>query len=136
LKAETISTETTIDPDVADPVAVISTEDNDSTFAELSANLAEIRKLKGVTGYILRSNTSAIIDIAEQDKIIDYAIMTTQIHESSQEIAKQFNIPEVESVLVENKNLKILCKSLGENHISLFMDASAAHAKIIRKFLF
>jgi predicted regulator of Ras-like GTPase activity (Roadblock/LC7/MglB family) len=133
MKPETIPTETMNDPAVA--VAVITVENNDSTFADLSANLAEIRKLKGVTGYILRSNTSAIIDIAEQDKIIDYAIMTTQIHESSQEMAKQFNIREIESVLVENKNLKVLCITLGENHISLFIDPSAAHAKIIKRIL-
>jgi predicted regulator of Ras-like GTPase activity (Roadblock/LC7/MglB family) len=133
MKPETIPTETMNDPAVA--VAVITVENNDSTFADLSANLAEIRKLKGVTGYILRSNTSARIDIAEQDKIIDYAIMTTQIHESSQEMAKQFNIREIESVLVENKNLKVLCITLGENHISLFIDPSAAHAKIIKRIL-
>jgi hypothetical protein len=38
-------------------------------------------------GYVLRSETSAIIDLTEQDKIIDYAILSSQISESSLEMA-------------------------------------------------
>ena len=55
------------------------TNEENSAFASLSASLAEIRKLKGVTGYILRSSTSAIIDVADSDKIFQYAILTSEI---------------------------------------------------------
>ena len=79
-------------------VAVTSVDEENSGFASLSASLTEIRKLKGVIGYILRSNTSAIIDLNEQDKIIEYAVLSTQMHDSSQEIAKQFNLGETESI--------------------------------------
>jgi hypothetical protein len=68
--------------------AVISVEDEDSVFASLSASLAEIRKLKGVNGYILRSSTSTIIDLTEQEKIIEYASLSSQISESGREIAR------------------------------------------------
>ena len=40
-------------------------------------------------------------------------------------MAKQFNLGETESVLVEGKDIKMLCMSLGENRISVFMDKSA-----------
>jgi predicted regulator of Ras-like GTPase activity (Roadblock/LC7/MglB family) len=115
--------------------AEISVGVDDSEFASLSNSLAEIRKLKGVNGYILRSATSAIIDLTEQDKIIEYAILSSQISESSSEMAKQFNMNDVESVLVEGKSVKVLCLNVGENKICVFMEKAAAHAWIIKKLL-
>ena len=114
---------------------VISAVDDESAFASLAASLAEIRKLKGVSGYILRSNSSAIIDITEQEKIIDYAILSSQIAESSAEMAKQFNMAGVESALVEGKTQKVLCMAVGENRIGVFMDKTATHAWIIKRIL-
>jgi predicted regulator of Ras-like GTPase activity (Roadblock/LC7/MglB family) len=116
-------------------VAITSVDEENSAFANLSASLTEIRKLKGVIGYILRSNTSAIIDLNEQDKIIEYAVLSSQMHDSSQEITKQFNLGETESILVEGENVKVLCMSIGENKISIFMEKSATHAWIIKRIL-
>jgi predicted regulator of Ras-like GTPase activity (Roadblock/LC7/MglB family) len=116
-------------------VAITSVDEENSAFVNLSASLAEIRKLKGVIGYILRSNTSAIIDLNEQDKIIEYAFLSSQMHDSSQEITKQFNLGETESILVEGENVKVLCMSIGENKISVFMEKSATHAWIIKRIL-
>ena len=117
-------------------VAITTTvEDENSAFASLSASLAEIRKLKGVLGYILRSNTSAIIDFTEPDKITENAILSSQIHDSCQEITKQFNLGEMESVLVEGENVKVLCMSIGENNISVFMEKNATHSWIIKRIL-
>lgn len=115
--------------------AEISVGVDDSEFASLSNSLAEIRKLKGVNGYILRSATSAIIDLTEQDKIIEYAILSSQISESSSEMAKQFNMNDVESVLVEGKSVKVLCLNVGENKIGVFMEKATAHAWIIKRLL-
>ncbi len=114
---------------------VISVGDDNTVFENLAASLSEIRKLKGVTGYILRNNTSAIIDLAEQTKIIDYAILSSQISESSNEIAIQFNLADIESVLVEGKNVKVLCMSVGDNKIGVFMERTATHAFIIKRIL-
>ncbi len=114
---------------------VISAGDDKSGFANLAASLTEIRKLKGVSGYILRSDTSAIVDLSEQDKIIEYAILSSQIAESSREMAKQFNLTDIESVLVEGKSVKVLCMSVGENKISVFMEKTATHDWIIKRIL-
>jgi predicted regulator of Ras-like GTPase activity (Roadblock/LC7/MglB family) len=113
--------------------AVISVGDDSAVFSNLAASLSEIRKLKGVIGYILRSNTSAIIDLTEQEKIIDYAVLSSQISESSLEIAQQFNMASVENVLVEGKSVKVLWMSVGENTIGIFMEKDATHALIIKK---
>jgi predicted regulator of Ras-like GTPase activity (Roadblock/LC7/MglB family) len=111
-----------------------ASEEN-SVFASLSASLAEIRKLKGVTGYILRSDTSALIDVADSDKIFQFAILTSEIHESSIEMAKQFNLGEPESVLLEGENIKVLCLRMDDNKIDVFMEKSANHVWIIKRIL-
>ena len=116
-------------------VAVTSVGEENSSFASLTVSLAEIRELKGVIGYILRSSTSAVFDVADYDKIFQYALLTSEIHESSVEIAKQFNIGSADSVLLEGENIKVLCLSMEDNKISIFMDKSANHAWIIKKIL-
>jgi predicted regulator of Ras-like GTPase activity (Roadblock/LC7/MglB family) len=128
-------TSTEITTELTEGAAVISVGDDNSVFASIAASLAEIRKLKGVMGYILRSNTSAIIDLTEQDKIIEYAILSSQISESSREMAKQFNLTDIESVLVEGKSVKVLCMSISENKMSIFMEKTATHAWIIKRIL-
>ena len=116
-------------------VVIAAVDDVNSTFASLSVSLAEIRKLKGVLGYILRSDTSAIIDFPESDKIIENATLSSQIHDSCQEITNQFNLGGMESVLVEGESVKVLCMSIGENKISVFMEKSATHSWIIKRIL-
>jgi predicted regulator of Ras-like GTPase activity (Roadblock/LC7/MglB family) len=104
-------------------------------FTDLAASLAEMRKLDDIRGYILRSDTSAIIDLIEQEKIIEYAILSSQISESSGEIAKQFNLTGVESVLVEGKTVKMLCMNKSQNRVSVFMDKTVTHDSIIKRIL-
>lgn len=81
------------------------------------------------------ANTEAIIDLTEQDKIIEYAILSSQISESSSEMAKQFNLANIKSVFVEGKSVKVLCMSISENKISVFMEKTATHAWIIKRIL-
>jgi predicted regulator of Ras-like GTPase activity (Roadblock/LC7/MglB family) len=133
LKLKTNTNETTTV--FTDAVAVTSVGEENSAFASLSASLTEIRKLKGVIGYILRSNTSAIIDLNETNKIISYAILSSQMNDSSIEIAKQFNLGDIECILVEGENVKVLCMTMGENKISIFMEKTATHAWIIKRIL-
>ena len=57
-------------------VAVISSSDaDDPAFASLGASLVEIRKMKGVLGYIIRGNSSAVLDLAEGDKITQLCLL-------------------------------------------------------------
>ena len=116
-------------------VAMISFGEDNSVFASLSASLAEIRKLEGVIGYILRSNSSALVDISESDKIMQYAILSSEMHDCSKQIAEHFSLGEPESMLVEGESVKVLCMSIGENKVNVFMEKSATHAWIIKRIL-
>ena len=120
---------------LSDCAPVISIGEDNSVFASLAASLAEIRKLKGVLGYILRGQASAIVDLTEQSKIAHYALLSVQIHLASIEMSKHFNLADVECVLVEGKSVKVLCMSIGGNKISVFMDKTAVHTWIIKRIL-
>jgi len=119
--------------ELPDSAAVVSVGDDNPMFLDLAASLVEIRKLNGIKGYILRSNTSAIIDLTDQDKIIEYAILSSQICESSNEIAKQFNLTDIKSVLVEGKTIKVLCMNMSDNRISVFMEKTATFDSLIKR---
>jgi len=54
----------------------ITLEETVST-TDLKSSLEEIKNYPGVIGYILRSSTSASIDLKDPTKIIDYAIVSS-----------------------------------------------------------
>ncbi len=120
---------------IIDTATIIPIDEDNAVFASLATSLAEIRKLKGVQGYILRSNTSAVFDIVEQDKVPDYAILSTQIEEAYPGMAKSFKLADIESVIVEGKDAKVLCMSVGGHKMSVFMDKTATHSWIIKRIL-
>ncbi|HSV48737.1 MAG TPA: roadblock/LC7 domain-containing protein [Candidatus Acidoferrales bacterium] len=108
---------------------------DNSVFTNLAATLTEIRKLKGVTGYILSSNNAAIVDLSQKEFVTEYAMLSSEIQACSKGILKQFDLADVESVLVEGKAMKVLCMTLGENRIVVFMDKACAHSWIVKRIL-
>jgi predicted regulator of Ras-like GTPase activity (Roadblock/LC7/MglB family) len=111
----------------------VTSSEEDHAFTDLSKNLAEIRKAEGVIGYILRSTTAATIDLKDPEKIVEYAILSSQVLDSSREISELFELGDVESTLIEGKETKALCLVIGENKISIFMEKNADHADILKR---
>jgi predicted regulator of Ras-like GTPase activity (Roadblock/LC7/MglB family) len=115
------------------PVVVVGADN--SVFANLAATLAEIRKLKGVLGYILRSNTAAILDLTQKESVTDYAMLSSEVHDCTSVIGKQFKLADVESTVVEGHTVKVLCMGIGENRLAVFMEKKCAHAWIVKRIL-
>jgi predicted regulator of Ras-like GTPase activity (Roadblock/LC7/MglB family) len=115
-----------------DATPIIST-DKDVSFETVAASLGQIRKLKGITGYILRSDTSAIVDLPEQEKLSSYALFSWQIFDSSLSMVERFNMSGIENVLVEGKHLNVLCMNVGDNKVSIFMDKTANSGWIVKR---
>jgi len=111
----------------------VSTVEEDQTFTNLRTNLAEINKFEGILGYILRNATSATIDLKDPAKLVEYAILSSQALDSSQEISELFAIGEIESVLIEGKDTKALCMAIGENKVSIFMEKNTDHTDILKR---
>jgi predicted regulator of Ras-like GTPase activity (Roadblock/LC7/MglB family) len=103
----------------------ITAPEEDQTFKDLNDKLAKIRKNKGVIGYIIRNASSATIDLEESEKIVEYAIFSSQVLDSSQEISNLFEKGDVENVLIEGKENKVLCMNIDGNKISIFMEKDA-----------
>jgi predicted regulator of Ras-like GTPase activity (Roadblock/LC7/MglB family) len=103
----------------------ITTPEEDQTFKDLNDKLAKIRKNKGVIGYIIRNASSATIDLEEPERIVEYAIFSSQVLDSSQEISDLFEKGDVENVLIEGKENKVLCMNIDGNKISIFMEKDA-----------
>jgi predicted regulator of Ras-like GTPase activity (Roadblock/LC7/MglB family) len=108
----------------------IAAPEEDQTFKDLNEKLTKIRKNKGVIGYILRNTTSATIDLKEPEKIVEYAIFSSQVLDSSQEISDLLETGDVENVLIEGKENKVLCMKIDGNKISIFMEKDADDADI------
>ena len=118
---------------IVDEEADVTPNEEDQVFTNLSQTLAEIRKKTGVTGYILRSTTSATIDLKEPEKIVEYALFSSQVLDSSREISETFKLDAIENVLIEGKEAKALCMNIDEVNISIFMEKNADHADILKK---
>ena len=120
-------------PVIVDDDELAATPEEDETYTDLGTKLAEIRKNKDVIGYILRSTTQATIDLKEPEKLVEYAIFSSQVLDSSQEILDLYELGDVKSVLIEGKESKALCMTINENKISIFMEKTADHTDILKK---
>ena len=118
---------------LVDVAPVISAGGDNIVFANLASILAEIRKLKGVRGYILRSKTAAVVDLTDKEVLNEYAMLSSQIYECTPVMVKQFILTDIESVIVEGKTVKVLCINIGENRISVFMDKTCSHSWIVKR---
>jgi len=112
-----------------------STQIEESPFKPLNEDLKNIRNIKGVMGYIIRNGASAAIDLQEPEKLVEYAIFTSQVVDSSQELTELFDIGDLSTVLVEGENLKVLNMIIKENKINIFMNKNVDHIKIAEKLL-
>jgi predicted regulator of Ras-like GTPase activity (Roadblock/LC7/MglB family) len=118
---------------IVDDETDVTSSEEDQVFTDLSESLAEIRKRDGVVGYILRNTSSATIDLKEPAKIVEYAILSSEVLDSSREISDLFDLGDVKSILIEGKEIKALCMVIDENKISIFMEKNADHADILKR---
>jgi predicted regulator of Ras-like GTPase activity (Roadblock/LC7/MglB family) len=105
----------------------------DEETQSISDSLAEIRKLEGVIGYIFRSEMAAKIDLNEPDKIIEYAMLSTELLDCTEVIEQQFDVGSVECIIAEGKHTKVLCIANGINRISVFMSNTCDQEKVRQK---
>jgi len=99
----------------------------------LRASLEEIKTYDGVIGYILRNSTSAAIDLKDPTKIIDYAILSSSALDAGEALSEDFNLGSIRSIIVEGRNVKVLCLTVSDNRISVFMDKEVNHEEILTK---
>ena len=102
---------------------------------DLLATLQEIRKSDKVIAFILRSATRATVYLRDDEEISKYAILSTQLFDSSEQLLELFDLGDTENILIEGKNIKALCINLGEKTLSIFMERNADHTEILNRIL-
>jgi predicted regulator of Ras-like GTPase activity (Roadblock/LC7/MglB family) len=114
---------------VTEPVAM----ENAGCENDLLTLLAEVRDCEGVIGYILRNQTSALIDLEDSAKITDYALLSSLTFEASRNLSDVFDLGDIRNIFFEGKNIKILSVTTDENKVSVFMKKSADVEKVLEK---
>ncbi len=117
---------------VVEGISVTVPLDEDPTFTGLHASLTQVNKISGVKGYILRNRTKAVIELQNPAKILDYALLLSEATEANEKISKLFHLNVTKSV-VEGSEIKMLCATVGENRLGIFMDKSLDHMDIFRQ---
>ena len=102
---------------------------------DLLATLQEIRKYDKVIGFILRSPERATVFLRDNEEISKYAILSSQLFDSSEQVLELFDMGNTENILIEGKNIKVLCINLGEKTLSIFMERNADHTEILNRIL-
>lgn len=112
---------------------LLSDSQKEQKLEDIRNKLAEIRKDKGIKGYILRNTNTATIDLEEPEKIVGYALFSSQVLDSSGEISDLFELGDVESILIEGKETNALCIKSDDNKICIFMEKTAKNKDILKR---
>ncbi len=96
----------------------------------LQGKLQDLKKQEGIIGYILRGPETAAIDIKDPTKIIEYASLSSTAFEVSADISKTMQMGEVNDLVVESENTKVLCMNVKNHRLSVFMEKNVKHDKV------
>lgn len=102
---------------------------------DLRARLEGIRQLSGVSGYILKDATSAVIDFEDSAKTVEYALLSSQAFESSEELGALFPLGEIENMLIKGAAINMLCVAIGEATVSVFLGKDANPTEVLANLM-
>ncbi|MCZ2808156.1 MAG: hypothetical protein O2V44_02245 [Candidatus Bathyarchaeota archaeon] len=108
------------------------TDDTGNDVEELQEKLQEIKNQEGIIGYILRSKKSASINVKDPTKIIDYAILSSAVFDVSQNMTEALQMGEVDTIVVESEETKLLSMNINNHRLSIFMEKSVDHNKLYK----
>jgi len=98
----------------------------------MQEKLQSIKDREGIIGYILRGSNSASIDLKDPTKIIDYAALSATAFEAGQDMSAILEIGEVDTILLEGEDTKVLSMVVNDHRLSIFMDKNVDHNKLCK----
>ena len=101
-------------------------------IAVLQEKLQKIKDQKGIIGYILRDSKSASIDLKDPIRIIDYAVLSSTVFDVSRNMSETLQMGEVNNIVVESKETKLLSMNINNNCLSIFMEKNVDHDKLYK----
>ena len=103
-----------------------------SNNENLQKKLQEIKDQEGIIGYILRSSKSASIDLKDPTKMIEYAVLSSTVFDTSSDLTNTLQIGAVTTILVESEKMKLLSMNVNDNRLSIFMEKNVDHNKLYK----
>jgi len=98
----------------------------------LGVNLENIKTREGIIGYILRSPKSASIDLSDPAKVVDYALLSATALDEGKDLSDTLEIGEINNILLEGADVKILSFRIGDSRLSVFMKKNVDHERICK----
>lgn len=111
----------------------VKAEVEEDVGEDLRVALESISAKEGILGYILRGATSASVNIKDSSKLIDYAVLSAATFEYSESLSHPLRLGKILNVVVEGKDVKILCLTKDDYRLSVFMKKNKDHAPIYKK---
>ncbi|XHH09303.1 MAG: hypothetical protein ACFCUE_01380 [Candidatus Bathyarchaeia archaeon] len=93
-------------------------------FDSLQLIIAEVQKVHKIEGYILKNSARALINLCKAEDVFDLALLTSEVFDSSSQLFEATNAGPLNSVVLEGSFLSVLCLSVGENQLSIFVNRS------------
>jgi predicted regulator of Ras-like GTPase activity (Roadblock/LC7/MglB family) len=96
----------------------------------LQQKLRDLKDQEGIIGYILRGSKSAAIDLKDPKKIIEYAVLSSTIFDESQTMTDTLQLENIDTIVIESEDIKLLSMNLEDMRITIFMEKSVDHNKL------
>ncbi len=103
---------------------------SENDIESVQEKLESIKGREGIIGYILRGSNSASIDLKDPTKTVDYAVLSATTFEAGQNISTVFEIGEVDTLIAEGEETKILSSIVNDHRLSIFMKKNVDHNKL------
>jgi predicted regulator of Ras-like GTPase activity (Roadblock/LC7/MglB family) len=94
--------------------------------------LQEINNKEGIMGYILRREKSASIDLKDPTKIIEYAMLSSEVQEAGNNIKEKLDLGDLENIVLESNDKKLIFKNIDSDQVTIFMEKTTDHNKICK----
>jgi predicted regulator of Ras-like GTPase activity (Roadblock/LC7/MglB family) len=108
------------------------TDDTENDIKKTQEKLQDIKDQEGIIGYILRGPKSATIDLKNPTKIIDYAVLSSTVFDAGRNMTEALQMGEVETIIVESEETKLLSMNINNHRLSLFMEKSVDHNNLYK----
>ena len=101
----------------------------------LQEKLQGIRNQEGILGYILRDQKSAAIDLKDPTKMMDYAMISAAARDVGYDMTEILQMGEIDSIVVESEETKLLSININNHHLSLFMKKNVDHNNLCKSLM-
>jgi predicted regulator of Ras-like GTPase activity (Roadblock/LC7/MglB family) len=98
----------------------------------LQKKLEDIKNQEGILGYILRESKTASIALKDPTKIFDYAMLSSTALDVSHNMTETFQMGEIDNMVVESEETKLLSMNIKNHHLTLFMEKNVNHNKLYK----